>query len=279
MPQAARITGLFVYPVKGCQGTALEEAVLGARGLAFDRHWMIVDPAGRFLTQRELPRLAAIRPHLSDEALGLDLAGARRLELPLRAEGSRITVRVWSDTLPALAVAAEADEALSRFLGRPVRLIRFDESQRRVCDEAYAPAGAHTAFADGFPLLVANEGSLAALNAALAEQGAPPVPMSRFRPNLVLGDAPAGAEDRYPGLLVGDAVRLDLVKPCDRCVVTTIDQASGRSMGQEPIRTLARIRRNPRTRGVWFGQNAVPRLADGATAVLRMGDVCRLIDG
>ena len=155
----------------------------------------------------------------------------------------------------------------------------YDETTRRPCDPAYAPEGAHTAFADGFPLLVTSEGSLEALNLALEVVGAAPVPMSRFRPNLVLSGAPEGAEDRCRGLLVGEDVRLDLVKPCDRCVVTTIDQASGVRTGPEPLATLGRVRRNPRTKGAWFGQNAVPRLPGGAAARLRVGAACRLVEG
>ncbi|HEX6015869.1 MAG TPA: MOSC domain-containing protein, partial [Geminicoccaceae bacterium] len=149
----------------------------------------------------------------------------------------------------------------------------------RPCDPAYALAGSHTGFADGFPLLVTNEGSLAELNAALAKAGAEPVPMSRFRPNLVLAGAPAGAEDRCRAVELGGGASLALVKRCDRCVVTTIDQASGRKTGKEPLSTLAHIRRNARTGGAWFGQNAVP-LLDGRVAVpLRVGDPCTLHHG
>ena len=192
--------------------------------------------------------------------------------------GEPLRVQVWRDEVTALAVDPEADRALSAWLGKSVRLVRFPESALRPCDPDHAPDGSHTGFADGFPLLVTSEGSLAELNTALAAAGAPPVPMSRFRPNLVLGGAPAGAEDRCRTLEVGDTVAMALVKRCDRCVVTTIDQASGVKTGKEPLATLMQIRRNARSGGAWFGQNAVPRLTGGATATLRLGDRCTLRD-
>jgi uncharacterized protein YcbX len=278
MTAHGRIAGLFVYPVKGCAGTALDEALLTPRGLAHDRRWMIADRAtGRFVSQRELPLLARLRPRLQDGVLHLSLGGEAELALPDNAGGAPVTVQVWGDVVEALAVEPAADRALSAWLGREVRLVRFPESAIRPCDPAYAPPGSHTAFADGFPLLVTSEGSLAELNAALAGAGAAPVPMNRFRPNLVLADVPARAEDESAAILLDGGVRLLLVKRCDRCVVTTIDQASGEKTGKEPLATLARIRRNVPTGGAWFGQNAVPLLADGATAPLRVGDACALV--
>jgi uncharacterized protein YcbX len=280
MPVAGTIAGLFIYPVKSCAGIALDAADLAVRGLAGDRRWMIVAPEGRFLTQRECPRLATIRPELGagGDGLRLWLAGAGPLELPEAGggEGPPIQVRVWRDTVAATAPSPAADAALSDFLGRAVRLVRFPPDGHRPCDPAYAPPGSHTAFADGFPLLVTSEGSLEELNAALAE----PVPMGRFRPNLVLAGVPARAEDGHRRLVVlgeDGGAELLLVKRCDRCVVTTVDQATGRKTGKEPLATLARLRRNVATGGAWFGQNAVPRLAAGRTDVrLRVGDACRL---
>lgn len=275
----ARIAGLFVYPLKSGAGIALDAAELGACGLAHDRRWLVATPEGRFLTQRELPRLALLRPRLTGHGLQLALGEADQLDLPPAATGAPMTVRVWRDQVAARTHDAAADAALTRFLGRPVRLVGFDETQRRPCDPAYAPPDAHTAFADGFPLLVTSEGSLRALNEALLERGEVLVPMARFRPNLVLADVPAGAEDDCRSLDLGQGVRLDLVKPCDRCVITTIDQASGERRGPEPLATLRRLRRNPRTGGAWFGQNAVPRLDGAGVARLRVGDPCRLVAG
>jgi uncharacterized protein len=279
MPVGARIAALSIYPVKGCAGIALAEATLAVRGLDQDRRWLVIDEAGRARTQRELPRLATVRPRMADGELRLSLGGEAELRVPVVDRGEPTTVEVWGGRVAALAVDPALDRALSDWLGARVRLVRFPESEIRPCDPAYAPAGSHTGFADGFPLLVTSEGSLAELNAALAEAGAEPVPMGRFRPNLVLAGAPAGAEDRCRTVELGGGISLALVKRCDRCVVTTIDQASGRKAGKEPLRTLARIRRNARTGGAWFGQNAVPLLDGRAAVPLRVGDPCTLRDG
>lgn len=276
MRQVARIAGLFIYPVKGCAGIPLATARLTARGLEHDRRWMIVDPGGRFRTQREMPQLATIRPELAGDMLRLTLGDGTPLLVPLAEEGQPVEVRVWRDQVSARSVAPEVDDALSAWLGRPMRLVRFPEQSVRPCDPAYAPTGSHTGFADGFPLLVTSEASLAVLNDALAEDGSPPVPMGRFRPNIVLADIPAGAEDRHAAIEFAHGLGLDLVKRCDRCVVTTIDQASGERTGAEPLATLKRIRRNPDTRGAWFGQNAVPRFGPQQEPQLKVGDSCTL---
>lgn len=276
MGQVARIAGLFIYPVKGCAGIPLATARLTARGLEHDRRWMIVDPGGRFRTQRELPQLATIRPQLAGDTLRLTLGDGAELQVPLAEDGEPVEVRVWRDQVSALGGAPEVDDALSAWLGRPMRLVRFPERSHRPCDPAYAPATSHTGFADAFPLLVTNEASLAALNDALAEGGSPPVPMGRFRPNIVLADIAAGAEDLHPAIEFEHELGLDLVKRCDRCVVTTVDQTRGERTGVEPLATLKRIRRNPATGGAWFGQNAVPRFGRQETPVLTVGDACTL---
>ncbi len=256
----ARVTELWIYPVKSLGGIRLDAARLERRGLRHDRRWMVVDDRRRGLTQREQPRLAAIRTAIGSERLILDVPGHGRHGVPLQegaGEGGRLTVRVWGDTVPALGGAPAIDATLSAYLDHSVRLVRLADDARRPCDPTYAPAGSETGFADGFPLLVTGEGSLEALNHAIVERGAEPVPMTRFRPNVVLGGLDPGAEDRAASVGIG-AARLLFVKPCDRCVITTIDQATGEKIGKEPIGALGVTRRNPRTRGVMFGQNAVP---------------------
>jgi uncharacterized protein len=278
MTSGARIAGLFVYPVKGCAGIELDDAQLTARGLAHDRRWTVVTPAGRFQSQRELPQLATLRPTLTDGKLRLALDDANQIAVPIADVGEPLRVTVWRDSVTALAVDPRVDRTLSEWLGKAVRLVRFPERAVRACEREYAPDGSHTAFADGFPLLVTTQASLADLNMVLEAAGAPPVPMSRFRPNIVLSGTPAGAEDHHRTLAIGEALTLTLVKRCDRCVVTTIDQGSGVRTGKEPLATLKQIRRNTRTGGAWFGQNAVPGLAGKATAKLRVGDFCMLRD-
>lgn len=275
MTFAGHIAELWIHPIKGCRGIALDEAWLEPMGLADDRRWMIVDAvSGRFLSQRELPQLARIVPVLEQGTLAVAVPGAPSLDLPRDGTGEPVRVSIWRDELTASAPSVTADGVLSTFLGRSVRIVRFDERHRRACDPAFAGQHAHTGFADGFPLLVTSEGSLGELNDDLAEAGEPPLPMRRFRPNIVVSGVPARAEDRHGWLAIGDLV-LDLVKPCDRCIVTTTDQETGLRTGQEPLRTLGRIRRNTRTAGVWFGQNAVARLRDGERATIRKGEPCR----
>jgi uncharacterized protein YcbX len=226
------------------------------------------------LSQRELPALARIAPALDRDRLFLGFAG-ERIDMSIDDDGEPMTVTVWRDRVQAVRPSPAADATLSAWLGRRVHLVRFPDAARRPCDPGYAPPGAETAFADGFPLLVTGEGSLAELNEAILERGGEPVPMARFRPSLVLGGVSPRAEDRHGRVELGGGAALLLVKPCDRCIVTTTDQLTGARMGEEPLATLRRIRRNPVTGGVWFGQNAVPILPDGPVT-LRLGDPCAL---
>jgi uncharacterized protein YcbX len=272
------IAALYIYPVKGCAAIALDAAPLGAMGIRHDRRWMIVDDAtGRFLSQRADPALATIRPRIGTDALELGLPDGTGLAVPLDDRGTTRTVEVWGDRVLAVEPDAGASAALGRWLGRQVALVRFPEAALRPCDPSVAPAGSHTAFADGFPLLVTTTASLDALNDAMRRRGAAPVPMSRFRPNVVIAGTSAGAEDRARRVVLADGLVLDLVKRCERCAVTTVDQATGAKTGKEPLATLAAVRADKATGAVWFGQNAVPRLAWSETAMLALGQVCRFV--
>lgn len=270
-----RIAALWTYPVKGCRGVALAEASLEPRGLAHDRRWMIVTPDGRFRTQRELPLLATIDAVVADGRLRLR-RGGEELAVPAADVGEPMAVTVWSDRVEALCPDAGVDAALSGWLGQPVRLVRFPERVRRRCGSDHARPQDHTAFADGFPLLVATDGSLCEVNDALLERGEEPVAMERFRPNVVLSGVPPRAEDAHQRVQLAGGAALLLVERCDRCVVTTTDQRTGERLGPEPLATLRRIRRNAATGGAWFGQNAVPVLPDGQAVPLRVGQAVRL---
>ena len=262
----ATIAALFVYPVKSCRGIALSAAMVTERGLAHDREWMIVDAQGRFLTQREMPRLALITPALTSTALELAAPGAAKFSLPLDGGGAPCVVTVWRDTLTAIDQGDDAAAWLSSWLGSDVRLVRFDSAARRYCDRIYTgESRAHTAFADGYPLLVLSEASLADLNDRLAT----PLPIDRFRPNLVLSGTEAHEEDHIERLDIG-SVTLALVKSCTRCEITTTDQTSAH-VGVEPLRTLAQFRMNPALGGVAFGVNAI--VAAGAGETLPVGAV------
>lgn len=260
----ASITGLFVYPVKSCRGITLSSAQLTERGLAHDREWMIVDAAGRFVSQRELPRLALIGTALSDGALALTAPCRGPSIVPFGGSGSRRLVTVWRDTFQAIDEGDGAARWLSAWCDQELRLVRFDPTVRRYCNRVYAgDSGAHTGFADGYPLLVLGEASLADLNARLAS----PLPMNRFRPNVVLSGLEAYDEDHLDQIVAGP-IRLKLVKPCTRCEITTTDQETG-ERASEPLMTLATYRMHPVLEGVAFGVNAL--VAAGAGETLRIG--------
>jgi uncharacterized protein YcbX len=270
-----RIAAVNVYPVKALGGVSLDAAAVESRGLAGDRRAMIVDAAGRFVTQRALPALAAIRVAPEDDGFTLTgPSGSVRVATP--QHGRRRTVTVWGDRVDAVAGEAAVDAVLWRWLGEPVSLVHMDDVSRRPVDPQWQEQDAEVSFADGFPLLVAGTASLAQLNRRMADRGAAPVPMDRFRPNIVVETDEPFLEDRWARIAVGDVV-LDLVKPCTRCVVTTTDQKTGRvATDNEPLATLATFRRSrdPRTPGVMFGWNAVPR----ATGRLAVGDTVSVVE-
>ena len=268
-----RLSDLFVYPVKGCRGIRLSEARVCPTGLVFDRNWMIVRPDGRFISQRDVPVLAKIVPKLTRESLILHLPDGR-YDVPLDAESGRIEVAIWKDRFDAFAQGHAIDSALSAHLGRQVRLVRFDPSVIRLSDPRVSPPGAHAAFSDEFPILLTSVGSLTTLNDHLRDAGAEPVPMARFRPNIVVDGLPAWAEDEHP-LVTIDSIRLRLVSHCERCAVTTTDQIFGTRHGPEPIRMLTRIHADKARRPL-FGWNAVPILDDDAEMTLAMGATVRL---
>lgn len=254
-----QLAGLTVFPVKSCAGVPVDEWPVGAAGLDGDRVAMVVDAAsGEFLTQRTEPALALVRPHL--------VAGGIRLNTPAGsadirwADGQQRQVAVWGWTGAAVDCGDAAADLLSDHLQRQVRLVRTAAGHDRAAD-AEAGHGVPVRFSDGFPLLVASAASLADLNTRLPE----PLPMDRFRPNLVVSGAPPWAEDGWARLLVGD-VPVDCVKPCTRCTITTVDQRTGLRDGGEPLRTLRTFRRGPA--GVLFAVNAVAR----EPGRLRVGD-------
>jgi len=260
----ALISALHVYPVKGCRGIALEVARLTTTGLAYDRHWMVVHPDGRFATQRELPRMAVVGTALDDGCLTLAAPGLEPLSVLSDQDGPRREVDVWGDRCVGIDEGEAAASWFSRVLGRPLRLVRFDPSTPRPSDPQFANGlPAFSEFSDGFAILVISEASLVDLNARLEK----PLPMNRFRPNIVISGVESFDEDRMEAL-TADGIELRLVKACTRCQVTTTDQETGQ-VGAEPLRTLAGFRMHPNLGGVAFGQNAI--VARGAGRALRVG--------
>lgn len=270
------ISGLYVYPVKSCKGLYAHTAQLTPRGLLHDREWMIVEANGdpaRFVTQREYPRLALVGTGLSASALILSAPGMEILAVDHGLESAGRDVVVWRDTVRATDQGDVAADWFSAFLGKDVRLVRFDPDVRRLCNPQYAgDTGAHTGFADGYPLLVIGSASLDDLNGRLHARGIGALPMNRFRPNLVVDGLEAYDEDHLATLACGDAI-LQLVKPCVRCQITTTDQASAH-VGSEPLRTLAGYRHNPRFGGVTFGMNAI--VTGGAGSALTVGSAAHV---
>jgi len=228
------LSQLNIYPVKSAGGFPVERWPLDEFGLHLDRRWAVIDSAGVTLTQREYAAMALVRTAISAEGLRLEAPGMPLLRLSLGASGgSRLPVRIWKDQCDAERAGPEADAWWSALLGEPCHMVRMP-------DETVRAAGAgRVGFADAFPFLIISEGSLDELNARLER----PLPMNRFRPSLVIADVAPHAEDTWDSLEIGSE-SFELAKRCGRCVVTTIDQATG-TRSVEPLRTLAQYRRGP----------------------------------
>jgi uncharacterized protein YcbX len=229
---------LHVYPVKGCRGIDVEHAEVAVTGLVAqgvgDREWMVVDDDGRFLTQRELPRLALVCAAITAQGLRLTAPHMPALNVSLETRHASREVVVWRSAVLGSDCGEAAASWMSDWLARDVRLVRFDRARKRECNRDYVrDSGAHTMFADGYPILVSNTASLRELNDRLAARGHAALPMNRFRPNVVIDGLPAFAEDHIDTIQM-DGVVLRLVKPCTRCQVTTTDQATAR-VGVEPL--------------------------------------------
>jgi uncharacterized protein len=257
---ATRLTRILIYPIKACGGIALAESALVEGGLAFDRRYMLVDGAGNFITQREAPELCLVRTSIEDDTLVVSDARREQLRLPLELSGgARQMYRVWNDSGHALR-DDHGSRWFSELLHDEVSLIYMPDAELRAVNPKRAHPGDVVSFADAYPLLVISEESLADLNQRLDA----PVPMSRFRPNLVIAGCEPYAEDGFTALQIG-GVSMRAVKRCERCVVTTIDQDSA-ARGKEPLRTLAQYRLHEGK--VWFGMNLIH---DGS-GTLRVGD-------
>ena len=260
-----RLTGLNIHPIKSARGISLDVSEVDEFGLRYDRRWMVVDESGMFLSQRSHPRLALVVPSIGNGTLQVDAPGMPPLQTPLQPQDSVATsVTVWDDTCPATWLGERTAEWFSQFLGTPCSLVYMADQVVRPANPAFAPPGVRVSFADAYPFLLISEESLADLNRRLAD----PLPMNRFRPNLVVAGGEPYAEDGWGSIEIG-GIRLQVVKPCDRCLVTTTDQATG-ERGKEPLRTLATYRKVGND--VMFGQNVVHQ----NTGRLRVGDAVRV---
>ena len=247
------VSTLVYYPIKACRGFEVESARVERMGLQHDRRMMVVTAEGAFLTQREYPRLALVTPALQDGTLTLSAPPYDSLRIGVQSGGTPWPVDLWhSKAIHAIDQGEEAAQWFSDWLGASVRLVHIADGFRRKLNPQYAVSEEdHTGFADGYPILLVSEESLQDLNTRLAEG---PVPMNRFRPNLVVKGCEPYAEDTWNKIKIGD-VELAVVKPCPRCVVTTIDKDT-LERSKEPLKTLATYRRHPL--GAIFGQNVIP---------------------
>lgn len=247
------IQSLNFYPVKSCRGVALDRAQITLAGFPHDREWMIVRADGRFVTQREEPRLALIEPAIAARSLELRAPDREPLCISLDAGGEATETVCWGDPCAAFDAGDEAARWLSDYLGASHRLVRFDPRRKRLSSLKWThEIEAQNRFSDGFPWLVVSQASLDELNSRLPE----PLPMNRFRPNIVLAGVAAYGEDTIAEIAAGN-VRLRLVKPCARCAITTTDQRTGERTSDQPLRALKQYRFDRELKGVLFGQNAI----------------------
>lgn len=260
------IKALNIYPVKSCRGIALQSSLVTPTGFEFDRQWMIVGNDYRFVTQREEPRLALIETELTADSLVLRAPQMSELRVPIDADGQRVQATCWRDVCAAIDMGDAAAAWLTRYLGKDKRLVRFDPLHKRVSSPEWTgELESSSQFSDAFAWLVLSQSSLDDLNGRLTH----PLPMNRFRPNIVLEGTEAFDEDRIHELST-NAVRWRLVKPCTRCAITTTDQATAERVSDEPLRTLKSYRFSRELKGVLFGQNAILVQGDGAT--VKVGD-------
>ncbi|MDO8770325.1 MAG: MOSC N-terminal beta barrel domain-containing protein [Burkholderiaceae bacterium] len=269
----AKIAQLFIYPIKSCAGIELKEAVLTDTGLDLDRAWMVVDTAGEFVTQRELPRMALIQPLLTSFDMIIKAPGMPSLKLAIDDVQQAVTVKVWEDAVKAFDMGDEAAQWFSDFLNKPLRLVRFDPEQTRLSSMTWTDGiEAKNSFDDGFAVLLTSVASLKVLNDKLVAAGEQAVTMQRFRPNIVLTGIDAYDEDRLDTLHIstqGGVVQLKPVKPCARCPIPDVDPKTGKS---SPVvgDMLQTYRQNPQLDGaVTLGMNAIILAGEGA--VLRVG--------
>lgn len=264
MPQLS-LSGLYRYPIKSAAGMALTQAQIDARGLQYDRRWMVVDRHGKFMTQRRYPRMALIQVALED-TLKLSAPAMPELRLPLQPDaGEAAAVEVWGDICEAISLGPLAQTWLSDFLGTACQLVYMPDATRRPVDHGALGESHLVSFADAYPFLLISEASLAELNRRLPA----PVPMNRFRPNLVVKGCDAFAEDTWQRIQIG-AISFTVAKPCRRCSIPGIDQATARP-DQATLPTLASFRRWDG--GIWFGQNLVQH----NPGQLQLGDAVKVL--
>jgi len=264
------LSEINIYPVKSLKGVSLNEGIVEDRGLRHDRRWMLVDDQNRFLTQREFPVMARIKIVIDGDRLSATIDNCS-LEVPLSPETDEFhTAKIWSSTVRSQYYPAEVDEWFSVALSTTCRLVAMPEGAHRDVNPEYAVRRFKdtVSYADGYPFMILSEASLADLNSRLAE----PVPMNRFRPNFVVAGTESFDEDKWKIIRIGTTV-FHVVKPSERCVLTTVDQEKGEKTGKEPLRTLSIFRKFKDK--VLFGQNLIAENAGGS---VKVGDTIEVLE-
>ena len=244
------LSQIYLYPVKSLTGIQVQRWPVDKNGLRHDRKWMLIDNEYRFLSQRRLPKMALIKTRIERNQLIIAAPDMSNLELDLHPDsGDDIDVTIWRDHCLAKTISKQADIWFSTFLKSECRLVYQPDNRQRQVDQRYAKSSDQTAFSDGFPFLIISENSLAALNRSLPFR----ININRFRPNLVIADCEAYAEDSWRRIRIKD-IEFRLPKPCSRCSIPGIDPETAVS-SKEPLATLSRIRRWENQ--IYFGQNAL----------------------
>jgi len=249
-----KLSAITIYPIKSTKGISLKSASVAPRGLDHDRRWMLIDQQNQFITARAFPQLLQVEVSISNRQLQLKAPEMATQHLPIHpAEENEIEVIIWRDACKALTMNQEINQWFSRYLGVPCRLVYLPDSSHRPVDAHFGAPGDEVSLADGFPLLVISESSLEDLNRRASE----PLVMRRFRPNLEISGSGAYEEDQWHRVTIGN-VEFEAVKPCSRCIITTIDPETGvKSHNGEPLRTLSSYRKTDDK--VFFGMNLIPR--------------------
>jgi uncharacterized protein YcbX len=280
------VSGLTIYPVKSLRSISLIESQVEPAGLRFDRRFMLVDEHGQFLNLRKLGKLLEFATKIEDETLIIQHGSADSIDFPLeqspiQEHGSRSVV-VWNSKLEASTVSRKVDEWFSRILGIKAGLVFMADFSKRPINSRFDRGSDLVSFADGYPILIVSEESVADLNSRFEDD----VPIERFRPNVVARGGEAFQEDRWKKIRIGNSV-LRATKPCARCVVTTLDQKTGIKQGAEPLKTLADYRKASQVlpdnfeefdlsgNDVIFGMNFVP---ESYGDVVRLGDKIEILE-
>ncbi len=271
-----QISEINIYPIKSLGGISLNEAIIEQRGLQYDRRWMLTDENGKFLTQREFPKMSTISIILAENGLQVSAEKFDDLIVPFEVEGERLKVEVWRSSCDAILCAKDINDWFSEVLQTNCNLVFMPEDSRREINPLFNNNNDIVSFADGYPILIIGENSLADLNSRLETQ----IPMNRFRPNIVVANSESFAEDNWGKIKIGETIYRS-TKPCARCVMTTINQTDGAFTGKEPLKTLAKYRLAkqvfPATyadfdlseNAVLFGQNLV---AENFGKLIKVGD-------